>query len=205
MPFPIVPILGFLLKLKAIACQILTFVIDHWRVFLTVAIVAAVLLCIHTLREQRDDARKTLTDYHAAAVEAKSKRAAENLQKEQQAKRERDNTKSAHLSQIEILRRQYEAEYQGRQADKSGADRRDDLWRERLRLELANLAAARLSSIPETAGVPSQGGRERDPADPGQTRERYIDALEIGCAVTTADYNACISGWTNACEIYGCK
>lgn len=198
-------LLALWIAIKAFAGKALAFVVEHWRVFLPLLIVAAILLCIHTLRVQRDDARKALADYQAAAVVAKSKRAAENLQKEQQAQRERDKTQSAHLSQIEILRRQYEDEHQGRKTDKAGADHRDDLWRERVRLELANAAAARLPGIPETAGVSTQGVGERNATDSGQARERYIDTLEIGCAVTTADYNACMSSWTKSCEIYGCK
>lgn len=204
MPLPALPLLGFLLKLKSIAGAIATYVFERWRVFFPLAIVAAVLICIHTLREQRDDARATLANYQAANLKAKQDRAAENLRKEQDAQRERDKTQAAHQAQNEILRRQYEREHQGRKADKATADHRDALWRERLRLELATAAAARLPGVPEAAGVPAQGGGERNAADPGQARERYIENLEIGCAVTTSDYNACISSWTKACEIYGC-
>jgi predicted membrane metal-binding protein len=198
------PIILFLAKLKAILFAIGAFVIKHWRVFLPLLIVGAILLCIHTLREQRDDARKALATYQADIVKAKEKRAAANLLKEQQAQLDRDKEQSKHQSQIATLRRQYEAEHQGRQFEKAGSDRRDDLWRERVRLEIAN-ATTRLPDVPETAGVPAQGGGERYTADPGQARERYINTLEIGCAVTTADYNACMSSWSRACEIYGCK
>jgi hypothetical protein len=205
MPFPLLPFLGLLVKVKAFLVSVVTFIFEHWRVFLPLLIVALILICIHTLRMQRDDARKELADYQAATLAAKEKRAAENQRKDQAAQHARDQQQAAHQAQINILRRQYETEHQGRKADQVSAGQRDDLWRERLRLELANAAAARMSSVPEAPGVPAAGGGERNAADTGQARERYIDNLEIGCAVTTSDYNACISSWTKACEIYGCK
>jgi hypothetical protein len=205
MPFPLLPFLGLLVKVKAFLVSVVTFIFEHWRVFLPLLIVALILICIHTLRMQRDDARKELADYQAATLAAKEKRAAENQRKDQAAQHARDQQQAAHQAQINILRRQYETEHQGRKADQVSAGQRDDLWRERLRLELANAAASRMSGVSEAAGVPAKSGGERNAADPGQARERYIDNLEIGCAITTADYNACMYSWAKACEIYGCK
>lgn len=194
---------------KAFAGKALAFVVEHWRIVLPVLIVLAVWWCIHTLRVERDEARQQLADYQAAVIEAGKIRAAENLQKEIRAQQASDRVQSSHLATTEKLRRQYEQSQkrdrqQGEKDRQASIDQRDDLWRERLRLDLTN-ASAGLPSFSKAAGIPAEGRGERDATDSGQADERYIDTLEIGCAVTTADYNALMESWQKNCEIFGCK
>jgi hypothetical protein len=200
---------AFWIAAKAFAGKALAFVVEHWRIVLPVLIVLAVWWCIHTLRVERDEARQQLADYQAAVIEAGKVRAAENLQKEIRAQQARDKVQSSHLSTIEKLRRQYvllheRDRQQGEKDRQASIDQRDDLWRERLRLDLAN-ASAGLPSLPEAAGVPAEDRGDGDTADPRQAREGYIENLEIGCAVTTADYNALMESWLKNCKIFGCK
>jgi hypothetical protein len=175
-----------------------TFIIARWRVFLPLAIVVTVFLCIHTLRVQRDDARQELAEYQVAIETALQEFAQESRRKETEAAAARDQVHAQHQSEIELLRRSTDEQ-------KEAADRTVAGWRERVRLELDRSAAYGVPGLSESAGGSSEGGGECHSADPGEETERYIEALELGAAITTADYNACMAGWTKACEIYGCK
>jgi hypothetical protein len=179
-----------------------TFIIARWRVFLPLAIVVAVFLCIHTLRVQRDDARQELAEYQVAIDAALQEFAQESRRKETEAAAARDQVQAQHQSEIELLRSSTDELLL---EQKETADRTVAGWRERVRLELDRSAAYGLPGLPESAGGSAEGGGECHSADPGEAPERYIEALELGAAITTADYNACISGWTKACQIYGCK
>jgi len=202
MTFPFLAAFPLVGKVLGVLGKIATYVIDRWRVFLPLAIVVAVLWCIHSLRVQRDDARQEMAELQVAIEDGMQAFALESLKKEVAAAAARDQEQAEHQSQIELLRDSTNEKLLGQEAD---ADRTVAGWRERVRLELARNPSYGVSGVSQPTSGSAGSGRECHPADPGEEVERYIEALELGAAITTADYNACISGWTKACQIYGCK
>lgn len=179
-----------------------TFIKKNWRWLLPMAAVLLLWLYIAHLQGQRDNAIKSLADYHRQDAEAEQARKIENARKESQAIVERNAIQSHHQSEIETLRRRYETR---NTADKAAADDTLDLWRERVRLEVERQSTAGLSNNPGPAGHPAESGGNCDAAAAGQDAEGYIETLELACAVTTSDYNALRIWSDSVCEIFGCQ
>lgn len=76
-----------------------------------------------------------------------------------------------------------------------------DLWREWVRLELAqNLGRSSADQAPvqEPASCRPNG-------DAAIVRLDQYTTLELACKITTADYNALWLAWEKNCEVYGCE
>lgn len=174
------------------------FVIEHWRVFLPAAMVGLALWYVHGLRSERDDARQALADYKSEVIQQQQARAADNARKQQEVEQQLADIMATHAEQLNQIRRQADAL---NITNTRNARTIDDL-RNRLRDAIQSGAADGLPGFPETTGDPAESGGDRDPAT---ARPTYIEALELGCEVTTADYNALWQSWDSACQVYGCQ
>ena len=191
--------LGIIFKLvigKAIG--VVKFVIEHWRVILPVAMVCLALWYVNGLRSERDDALTELANYKAEVIQQQQARAADNARKQQQADQHLAAIMATHAEQLNQIRRQADAL---NITNTRNARTIDDL-RNRLRDAIQSGAADGLPGFPETAGDSAESRRDRDTT---AARPTYIEALELGCKVTTADYNALWQSWDAACQVYGCR
>ncbi len=190
---------GIILKLifSRIA-KFAAFVIEHWRVFLPAAMVCLALWYVYSLRSERDDALASLAKYKAEVIQQQQARAADNARKQQQADQQLADIMATHAEQLNQIRRQADAL---NITNTRNARTINDL-RNRLRDAIQSGAADGLPGFPETTGDPAESGGDRDPAT---ARPTYIEALELGCEVTTADYNALWKSWDSACQVYGCQ
>lgn len=191
------PWLALKLILGGLFKTITTFIAENWRWFIPLCALLATLWYIHHLQGQRDAAVNALASYVQAANEATAKQKADNLAKENAAKATLGAISTIHQAEIVTLRKQYE---HANKTDQAAADGRIDLWRDRVRLEVARNADG-MRQIPDPAGQPAEKGRDCHATD---SRQAY-DTLEIACAITTSDYNTLHESWDKACEIYGCQ
>ncbi len=190
---------GIILKLIfSRLARFAAFVIEHWRVFLPVAMVCLALWYVNGLRSERDDALTELADYKAEVIQQQQARAADNARKQQQADQHLADIMATHAEQLNQIRRQADAL---NITNTRNARTIDDL-RNRLRDAIQSGAADGLPGFPETAGDSAESRRDRDTT---AARPTYIEALELGCEVTSADYNALWSAWDSACKVYGCR
>lgn len=191
----------FFSALGKLVVSVATFIIERWRVFLPLAIVALIAWQFYSLTGERDDAVKALTDHLTADRVAKEKRASENATKDLIAKSTAAAIETTHRKQIQAIRTDYENLQHKYSAEKSSADLTIAGWRERVRLELARNTAAGLYDLAGNTQGLTQDGRDCDAAS---IRNAY-DTLELACKITTVDYNV-LSAWAESnCRIYGCK
>jgi hypothetical protein len=192
--------LGVLLALKKVGSFLLEMVVlavKHWRITVPILIVVLTFCYIQSLINARDEARQALIDYRAEVVEAQIKRDRENREKEDKAKARRAEQAELHQAQINAIWRKAHEYKIAKDADtRTIAD-----LRKRLRDNIAN-APARLPGVSEAASRLAEGRGECDATAAGSS---YQQSLELGCAITTSDYNRCMSEWQTACDIYGCK
>lgn len=182
----------------------LAFMVEHWRVFLPVLIVGLTLWHINSLTQQRDDARTEYANHLAEDAAAMVERAAENRAKDASMQYIIVQTGKVHDRQFDILKGQYDAlDKQKRGADRTNADIRSQLRRE---LEKA-ANATRLSCLPGGSFKSPESWPNGDSADTRETLTDadYIEKLELGCAITTADYNTLYERVEAANQIYGNK
>lgn len=196
-----------LIMLKLIAksalgfmAQILAFIVAHWRIVLPLLMVGLVSLYIFKLQGQRDDAQQALIEHKLIIAQEQERRQIENMRKDQETVLAMSEINARHAGQIEQLRRSSDAKIK----DQAIAhDRIVGQWRERVRLEISRAASNGLPDVPSPPSESAGSGGYSDAACARQ--EAYIDALELGCAITTADYNALHEAWSQACTVHGCE
>jgi hypothetical protein len=178
------------------------FCIEHWKIVVPVAIVAVVLWQWYAAER---DLQKVAHEYavHLAEDETASKvREAENAAKDLRMKETVSDLRTEHTRELTILERNLnEAQTGKRTADRTIADMRDRL---RQQLETAG-ASPGLSGLRDRSLWATESGGDGDAADPGQAVAQYVDDLEVGCAITTADYNSLYKRCEAANKIYGPK
>ncbi|HEY8355388.1 MAG TPA: hypothetical protein VIK69_10300 [Methylophilaceae bacterium] len=178
------------------AIGVVKFAIEHWRIVLPAIVIIVAAWHYMGLRAERDNAIKDLNEYvHQAELE-KAAREAENAEKARIHQNILESSQKLHAEQIAKLEAQYHAL-------KSTSSRTIADLRSELRDAIKAAHDSRLSGISETIGTSPESGRNGDTAVTGQ--EEYLEALEIGCAITTADYNALWNDWNDACQVYGCR
>lgn len=188
--------LGIIFKLvigKAIG--MVKFAIEHWRIVLPAIVIIVAAWHYLGLRAERDAAIKELNEYVTQATLEKAARQAEIAEKVRIHQNILESSRKSHAEQIAQLEAQYHAL-------KNTSSRTIADLRAELRDTIKATSSSRLSDISETIGTPPESGRNGDAAVTGQ---EYIEALEIGCAITTADYNALWNDWNEACQVYGCR
>lgn len=174
---------------------VVKFVIEHWRIVLPAIVVIVAAWHYLGLRAERDTAIKDLNEYVMKAELEKAAREAENAEKARIHQNILESIRKSHGEQIAQLEAQYHAL-------KNTSSRTIADLRAELRDTIKTASPSRLPGISETTGDPAESGRNGDAAVAGQ---EYLEALEIGCAITTADFNALWEAWDSACRIYGCK
>lgn len=163
------------------------YVIERWRVFLPVAIVALTLWYIHTLRSARDAALVEHAALLADIAEAQRGRQILNLVIEQRLALELAQASATHAQELDTLLEHYNAA----QKDKTTAVATAADLRRQLRDTLQAATTARLPDDRAGSLRPPESRRECDSAGPGyDAAPGYLDDLEYACAVTTADYNS---------------
>lgn len=188
--------IGIIFKLvigKAIG--VVKFAIEHWRIVLPAIVIIVAAWHYLGLRAERDAAVKDLNGYVHQAELQKAAREAENAEKARIHQNILESSRKSHAEQIAQLEASYHAL-------KNTSSRTIADLRSELRDTIKAASAARMSGISETIGTPPESGRNGDTAVTGQ---EYLEALEIGCAITTADYNALWNDWNDACQVYGCQ
>lgn len=180
--------------------QIWAFIIAHWRIVLPVAIVVLTFLYIFKLQGQRDDARQALIEHKLFIAQEQERRQIENMRKDQATVLAMSEINARHAGQLEQLRRSADEKIKGQTI---AHDRAIDEWRERVRLEIARGATNGLPDLPSATSESAGGGGYSDTACARE--EAYIEAIEMGCAITTADYNALHDAWSQACAVHGCS
>lgn len=188
--------LGFSWFLKGFA-KIATFTIEHWRIFLPLAIVGLTLWRFNVLLDERDDARKQYADHLAEDKAAAETRRQENTAKFLKADALSEVSRHQHQNELILLRGKYEQQIKG---IKNAADGSIDDWRERVRLEVARNASYGLPSDSGNTSGLAEGKRDSDTTAAGQAYEN----LELACAITASDYNSLRRWADNTCKIYGC-
>jgi hypothetical protein len=178
------------------------FCIEHWKIVVPMAIVAVVLWQWYSAEQ---DLQKVAHEYaqHLAADETASKvRDAENAAKDLRMKETVSDLRIEHGKQLTILERNInEAQTGKRTADRTIADLRGRLRDE---LETADISAG-LSGLRDRSFWATESRGDGDTADPGQAIAEYVDNLEVGCAITTADYNSLYQRCETANRNYGPK
>ena len=177
-----------------------TVILKHWRVFLPLLIVGLTATYIFKLHGQRDDARQALIEHKLIIAQEQERRKIENMRKDQATVLAMSEINARHAGQLEQLRRSADEKIKGQAI---AHDRAIDQWRERVRLEIARGATNGLPDLPSAASESAGGGGYSDTACARE--EAYIEALEMGCAITTADYNALHDAWSEACVVHGCE
>lgn len=174
---------------------VVKFVIEHWRIVLPAIVVIVAAWHYLGLRAERDSAIKELAEYVHQAELQKAAREAENAEKDRIHQNILESSRKSHAEQIAQLEAQYHAL-------KNTSSRTIADLRAQLRDTIKTASPSRLPGISETIGTPPESGRNGDAAVTGQD---YLEALEIGCAITTADFNALWNDWNDACQVYGCR
>lgn len=189
--------LGIIFKLaigKAIG--IFKIAIEHWRIVLPAIIIIVAAWHYLGLRAERDTAIKELAEYVRQAELQKAAREAEIAEKARIHQSILESSRESHAEQVAQLEASYHAL-------KNTSSRIIADLRAELRDAIKAASDARLSGVSETIGTPPESGRNGDTTVTGQ--EEYLETLEIGCAITTADYNALWNDWNDACLVYGCR
>lgn len=192
-------LIGFgLSKVLDVFLQILTFTIEHWRIFLPLAIVALALWRFNVVLNERDDARAQYATHLAEDKAAAETRRQENTAKYLKASAQNAISNYQHQAEISILKGKYENKIR---SDSATAAASINGWRERVRLEVARNSTA--YGLPSNTGDTSgsaEGKRDSDPI----TVEQAYENLELACAITTSDYNSLRRWADNTCKIYVC-
>lgn len=161
------------------------FVIEHWRVFLPVAMVCLALWYVHGLRSERDDALTKLANYQAQVKEALRQRRILNMVIEHRLELELARVDAVHEAQMTTLMENYNAQLDDK--SKRITDIAD--FNGRLREQLEAFTAGRMSE--DRAGSLDASGSRGDghATYSGYDVEAYLQTLETACADTTLHYN----------------
>lgn len=173
--------------------------VDHWRVFLPVAMVCLALWYVHSLRSERDDALASLANYQAQVEDAQRQRRILNMVIEQRLALELAKVDAVYESQMNTLLENYNATLE----DKAAAVATAADLRRQLRDTLQTATAARMSEDRARLVGPACGGRDSDTAGIGYDAGTYTESLEHACAVTTLDYNTLYDRCSAINRIYG--
>lgn len=161
------------------------FVIEHWRVFLPVAMVCLALWYVHGLRSERDDALIELADYQAQVEDAQRQRRILNMVIEHRLELELARVDVVHEAQMKTLMENYNATLK----DKAAAVATAADLRRRLRDTIETATAARMSEDRSGSLRSAESGGDCHAADPGYDVAAYLDSLEYAAADTTLNYN----------------
>lgn len=177
----------------------------HWRITVPLTIVALLVWQNHNLKADLHTAQQEHYNYIAQVSIDASARQATLVEQARQADIMMATTSTVHLKTIKHLK---ELNNEQLKAQALPLNRTITDLRNRLRDSIAAHAAERLSDYSQYPGGFAGRGGDGDPADIGercQTLERYYSNLELGCAVTTADYNTLAARSRRLCEIFPCK
>ncbi len=161
------------------------FVIEHWRVFLPVAMVCLGLWYVNGLRSERDDALTKLADYQAQVEDAQRQRRILNMVVEHRLELELAKVDAMHEAQMKTLMENYNAQLDDK--SKRITDIAD--FNGRLREQLEAFTAARMSEDRSGSLRSAESGGDCHAADPGYDVAAYLDTLEYAAADTTLNYN----------------
>lgn len=177
---------GIILKLIfSRLARFAAFVIEHWRVFLPVAMVCLALWCVHSLRSERDDALTKLADYKAQVEDAQRQRRILNMVVEHRLELELARVDAVHEAQMKTLMENYNAQLDDK--SKRITDIAD--FNGRLRQQLEAFTAARMSEDRSGSLRSAESGGDCHATDPGYDVAAYLDTLEYAAADTTLNYN----------------
>lgn len=177
--------IGLLFKLAVNKlAKALAFVLEHWKVFLPLAVALFGLWKINSLTNERDAAIEEHLAYLSKVKEDRLLREKENIERENRMLVLMGAAKAEHAADLDELRRNYNA----LQKDKESAVADARSLRERLRQQL-NEAANGLPGSEDRLVRPPESGGDCDATDSGQSVERYLNNLEYAAAITTLDYN----------------
>ena len=165
--------------------KLLAFAIEHWRVFLPVAMVCLALWYVHGLRGERDDALTKLADYQAQVEDAQRQRRILNMVIEHRLALELARVDAVHEAQMTTLMENYNAQLDDK--SKRITDIAD--FNGRLRQQLEAFTAARMSEDRSGSLRSAESGGDCHAADSGYDVEAYLDTLEYAAADTTLNYN----------------
>jgi len=180
------------IALKLILSKILTVIIEHWRVFLVVAMMLAILFYKSAYEHEKAD----YAAHIAADKQAMQIRQAENKTKEESHKKAVEKAgeeAKALIAKFELDRNRDAKKLKDLYADKTNADFRLGAYADRLRI---NQSTAGLLSTESDPSALAEGWRKCDAA---------YSALENACRITTIDYNELRAWGDSACETVVCK
>lgn len=177
--------LGLLFKLAVNKlAKALAFMLEHWKIFLPLAVVLFGLWKINSLTNERDAAIEKHRAYLTKVNEERLLREKENIERENRMLVLMEAAKAEHAAKLDELRRNYNA----LQKDKESAVADARSLRERLRQQLTE-ASNGLPGSEYRLVRPAEGGGDCNATDSGQGVERYLNNLEYAAAITTLDYN----------------
>ena len=165
--------------------RVVAFIIERWRIFLPLVILGAILLYVHSVTVQRDEAVATFAK-HLADDKAASEKRAEYLAKTKaEGLAEVDNIKNSYQNQIADIIQNSQAKESNYAEVKIIDERSVANYRDGLRLAIQREETARLSGNDQdrSAGDDYDATLAR--------REVENETLRKGGAWCAADYNQC--------------
>lgn len=197
----------FLGRVMAGALDILRLALEHWRIVLPIVLIALLWMRIESLETDLADAHKLHYDYMAQVSKETAERQATLKEQARQSEIFMDDTGKAHAVTILNLQDYYNAKIKADSAShvRNAVDLRSQL---RIALDAQAYAARRPADTAGSIERPAGSGGDGNPAGTGeryQALQSQYAILELGCAVTTEDYNTLASRARRLCQTYPCK
>lgn len=186
--------------------DLLQLALVYWRIVLPVVLIALLWLRIESLEADLADAQQLHYDYIAQVSIGSAKRQATLVEQARQAEAFMDDTGKAHAVTILKLQDYFNAKIKANSAShvRSAADLRSQL---RIALDAQAYAARRPTDTAESHEGPSSIGGDGNSTDIRKRLQKLHNdyaTLEIGCAITTQDYNTLAKRVERMCQIYSC-
>lgn len=187
--------------------NLLQLALQHWRIVLPVVLITLLWMRNESLEADLAAAQKLHYDYMAQVSVDSAKRQATLVEQARQAEAFMDDSGKAHAVTILNLQDYYNAKIKADSVShvRNAADLRSQL---RIALDAQAYATRRPADIAGSIERPAGSGGDSNPACPGeryQTLQSQYEILELGCAVTTEDYNTLASRARRLCQTYPCK
>lgn len=200
-------ILSLLGGLFSKAMNLLRLALEHWRIVLPVVLIALLWMRMGSLETDLAAAHKLHYDYMAQVSIDTAKRQATLVEQARQSEIFMDDTGKAHAVTILNLLDYYNAKIKTDSAShvRNAADLRSQL---RIALDAQAYAARRPADTAGSIERPAGSGGDGNSACSGeryQALQSQYEILELGCAVTTEDYNTLASRARRLCKTYPCK
>lgn len=186
-------ILLWLLKIKSVITSVITFIIEHWQVFLVLAI-----LCTAYYYKTAYEREKHAYEVHLLAdMKAFEVRQAENKVKADAVAAQ--FKKQAEEYQAELARYKLNADREAKNLKDNLNAIQDILNRTRtgyeFRLQTGHGEAAGLREVPVATDTSAQSERDSN----------AVASLVRACQLTTLQYQQLYDAWVDACAIHGCE